>query len=160
MAQTTINPIPGAPQGQVTSGAAGTARRIDSPSGTATVAPKQMTSDVMGAPTPSNQGGVNFNPVSNPTHPAHQVATQHLGQALGHMLTGNHEAARDSLHTAIEHLFVPHQEAAAANQAAVPQPRSGDVANELRAHIGNLRAMRQGVRQIMRGATQKKKPKL
>jgi hypothetical protein len=73
----------------------------------------------MGQPAaPQSVGPLNLNPVSNPTHPSHIMASKHLGAALGHFLTGNHEGAKAHLHEAIEHLAAPHTGTTAAPQPA------------------------------------------
>jgi hypothetical protein len=51
---------------------------------------------------------LNLNPVSNPTHPAHQLGARHLGAAIGHLLVGNGEMAAHHLGQAFGHFVAPH----------------------------------------------------
>jgi hypothetical protein len=69
---------------------------------------------------PQPAAPLNINPITNPTHPAHVMASKHLGAALGHFLAGNHEDAKAHLHEFIEHLAAPH----VATKTAMPQPES------------------------------------
>jgi hypothetical protein len=77
---------------------------------------------------PPQQGGMpfNMNPVTNPTHPSHVHAARHLGAAIGHSLTDNHEGAKAHLHAMLDKLFesvhTPADGSAASQQAASPQP--------------------------------------
>jgi hypothetical protein len=52
--------------------------------------------------------GINLNPISNPTHPAHAMAARHFGAAIGHMLIGDNTTAAQHLSEGVRHTLAPH----------------------------------------------------
>lgn len=92
-----------------------------------------------------NLQGFNVNPVTNPTHPAHDMATRHFGAALGHLLIGDGETAAHHIGQAIGHTLAPHM------------PEGTDHAAVGAAVTDNIRQAAHGGRQPARPRARKKK---
>ena len=62
----------------------------------------------------------NINPATNPTHPAHQDISRHLGAAIGHIMAGDHGTAKQHMHAIVDKWFAPHDEAAMQQEPMMP----------------------------------------